>query len=501
MKGAQILQPGLLTSEGAARQAANLRTNLSYEISEHDTGGSINFSTRDAQGDNGLMGQPAQLVTEDYINALVESLDATFNADDWKAFMLETGINCEWRPAGTQPTPITIHQLADRQVHFDATRRFIDAASAPKGSIGSGVLKAGQAIFINPCKDAIQFSAVTRIYDIHASTTGFTTSSILTAVDQACYDVTESLCSGIVKVIEGSESLKTIKAPTLTSKTMAQKADEILDVIAQHIRSTGFSDNLDEVAVVVPKNLMPCFERMAQRDGYGSGAEAVSAVVGGTCMNYDVATLGNTSGKIYLLPKRLVGLSFRSLKDGSGKQFKVVATRNPSKQCWELEIIGAVDVMGQAWTSVGDNGSTSVDATIKHLVCLDINGAQPVPVTSGGSVKFSAKANGSAPAAAIPAASLVAGSTVDYFAVIDGVTPADDGYYQYGFELVGEADGDGGHTAGIGGLSISWAGHVAHITGSVPADQVGKEVTIKASVMDGIGNVKEATALVGTWTA
>ncbi|HGG8818053.1 MULTISPECIES: hypothetical protein [Enterobacter cloacae complex] len=367
-------QAAFLTSEAAARQAANLSQGLSYEISEHNTGGSINFSTRDGQGD-GLMGDAPALVTEDYVNALVESLDDTFNSDDWKDALLSTGINCEWREMRTQPTPITKHQLKQRTVHFDSTKRFVDASSAPAGSVGSGKLEAGQAIMMTPVTDGIQFSAVSRIYDTFQMSAGFTTGSLLTAVKLACDDMNEAMCSGIVEVLDKSPSLKTIKTPVLTGSDMAAKADAILDLIAENIRATGFTDHMSDAAIIIPKNLAPCLERLAQRAGYGSGPEALNALIGGTCMTYDTTEATSTKGKIYILPKSLVGLSFRSLKDGSGKQFHVQATRNPSKQAWEIEITGAVDVLAQAWTSVKETtgGATNtVDATIQHLLCLDV---------------------------------------------------------------------------------------------------------------------------------
>lgn len=106
-------------------------------------------------------------------------------------------------------------------------------------------------------------------------------------------------------------------------------------------------------------------------------------------------------------------------------------------------------------------------------------------------------------AAAIPAASLKVDTAVDYYVRINPteINPADTGAYKYSFALVGELDSNGGNTAGIGGIQLTWQGNLAHITGKVPADQVGKKITIVGFVTDSAGVQNEATHLVGTWTA
>lgn len=104
----------------------------------------------------------------------------------------------------------------------------------------------------------------------------------------------------------------------------------------------------------------------------------------------------------------------------------------------------------------------------------------------------------------IPAASLKVAKDVDWLVRVEpsSINPADDGTYEYDFLLVGEADGDGGNTAGIGGLSIQNTGpNEANITGQVPADQAGKKVTIQCVVKDKHGNSESAKPIVGTWTA
>lgn len=107
-------------------------------------------------------------------------------------------------------------------------------------------------------------------------------------------------------------------------------------------------------------------------------------------------------------------------------------------------------------------------------------------------------------ASAIGAADLRVGVQVDYFVRVDpeNVVPSDDGTYQYSFELIPDPTGVGSpNTTGIGGLTLTWQGNLARIQGAVPADQVDKKVTIRASVKDMGANVVSGADLVGTWTA
>ena len=57
------------------------------------------------------------------------------------------------------------------------------------------------------------------------------------------------------------------------------------------------------------------------------------------------------------------------------------------------------------------------------------------------------------------------------------------------------------NTTGVGGLTLTWQGNLARIQGTVPADHVGKKVTVRATVKDMGANVVAGTNLAGTWTA
>lgn len=101
---------------------------------------------------------------------------------------------------------------------------------------------------------------------------------------------------------------------------------------------------------------------------------------------------------------------------------------------------------------------------------------------------------------------LKAGTAVDFYVRTDpaSVVEPDDGSYEYRFNLIGQPDGDGGNTAGVGGLTIvndQTDENKAHITGAVPADQVGKTFSVNCTVLDTFGAQIDGTALSKVWTA
>lgn len=145
----------------------------------------------------------------------------------------------------------------------------------------------------------------------------------------------------------------------------------------------------------------------------------------------------------------------------------------------------------------------------RHRVRHGLRHDRHVPaqhISSVGVLQYSAD-GGSNPSWAdqIGEADLKADTQVDYYVQLKPaeVLPADEGLYQYNFMLVpdptGEVPGQPNST-GIGGLTLTWKGNLARIQGKVPADQVGKKVTISASVKDMSAKIVFGTNLVGTWT-
>ena len=127
-------------------------------------------------------------------------------------------------------------------------------------------------------------------------------------------------------------------------------------------------------------------------------------------------------------------------------------------------------------------------------------------VATVGALQYSAD-GGTTPAwaSAIGAIDLKVNTQVDYFVRLDPsqVLPADTGLYQYNFRLLPDPAGatpGQPNTNGIGGLTLTWAGNYARVQGKVPADQVGKKITIEATVKDMGAKIVAGTKLVGTWT-
>lgn len=111
-------------------------------------------------------------------------------------------------------------------------------------------------------------------------------------------------------------------------------------------------------------------------------------------------------------------------------------------------------------------------------------------LTSVGTVQLSV--DGTTWAASFDAVPLVASSAVDFYVRVDpaSLEDADDGSYEYDFLMTGAA----------GGLSlVNTAQNMAHITGTTPADQAGKTLTINCTVIDKAGTSLDATPLSGDW--
>lgn len=130
---------------------------------------------------------------------------------------------------------------------------------------------------------------------------------------------------------------------------------------------------------------------------------------------------------------------------------------------------------------------------------------QTQKVTTVGSLQYGANGGSSIVwESSIGSADLHVDTDVSYFVRVDpsNVVPEDDGTYQYSFELVPDPAGEGApNVAGVGGLTLTWQGNLSLVQGKVPADQVGKKITIRATVKDMGAKIVAGTNLVGTWTA
>lgn len=120
-------------------------------------------------------------------------------------------------------------------------------------------------------------------------------------------------------------------------------------------------------------------------------------------------------------------------------------------------------------------------------------------VTAAGTIKYSANGT-SGWTATLP--TLTAGQPVDLYFKVDAPTPADNGDYLYSYVMVADTTngtGPGHMSDGIGGLKLTWAKGIAHVTGAVPADQVGLKFGIKGKVTDWFGTSFETPVVQKAW--
>lgn len=125
---------------------------------------------------------------------------------------------------------------------------------------------------------------------------------------------------------------------------------------------------------------------------------------------------------------------------------------------------------------------------------FDLNGKYiPVVLTAVGKVQYKSIAADAQWSDTIPDGVLIAGKPVKFLIRANGVTPADNGTFRYDFLMA---------TEGAGGLNLRNTGpNQAMITGTTPADQVGKTFSVNVTVKDSIGTSKQGTALTKAWAA
>ena len=348
-----------LRAMAEANSAAGIVPAYSYTTESSEQTAQVQFDIRDSNNFNGtadVAATPAQ-----YIEALVDSIDATFNGDYFKESVRSTGLNVEFKPARTEPTPVIIHQMKDASVVIDRATRFISLDSAglapDTDERATGTLEAGAEIHIKPAKKALVFSASTKAYDFSLMGSGFTEGSIHTTLSQLIKDVNLSLGDNLVDILDDAEATRRISvAPLKPSRSMAEIAENILDVIRVQGKRTGFSDKLSEMALIVPVGVESALEALATKNGF-SGDTALQDMLGAHCFSYRDMT---ATGAIYIVPKALCVLSWRSMKDGSGDLFKIEVTRDAPRQAWTIEILSVIDIMAEAFTTYkGDTGEES----------------------------------------------------------------------------------------------------------------------------------------------
>lgn len=367
----------------------------SYTTEQSEQTAAIQYDVRDASNFNGT--QAIAATPAEYVETLEASIRETMNGQYFKDAFHQTGISCEFRPARTQATPQIRHIMKPTSVVFNPNERFIDfdntSLSGNTDDMKSGLVEAGAEIHIKPLAQAILFSASTKIYDYSIMGAGFTAGGLESTLNALIKDVGLSLNDSIVSALDNSEAVKSVKvSPLKPKRSLADVAADIVDAITMAGRQSGFADNISEMAVIVPTAVEAALLTLAQRNGFSDAAgSALRDMLGTDVMAYRDS---QATGAIYIAPKSLLMLSWRSMKDGSGDIFNVIVTRDAPRQAWTMEAHSCIDLVADAFTTIkydaqagtaddsdyfnvdglGNGMLTSYDQ-IKHIIKLTFDGA------------------------------------------------------------------------------------------------------------------------------
>lgn len=270
--------------------------------------------------------------SHDYIQALEDSLDETFNDGDFRTAVMEHVFPCEFRPYGTDPTPIRRQALQNRTVRFKHNGAFNPAKDAP-----STTAITGASVTVNPVlnpetnKTGILCSAATHVSDFDMMG-GWTEGALIQTVGDMQVQYCRQMFAAVVDVLKDTPDLQVIEAAPLSGKPSDQ-AEDLLDILALNL-PVELGNTLSDYAVLVPEKLEAVLDRAAQRAGH----EDISDLLGCTVCGY----AGDDTG-VYLLPKRFASISFRSTT--GGKTVDVKVTRNSNTAGYDLELISVVDVL------------------------------------------------------------------------------------------------------------------------------------------------------------
>lgn len=366
----------------------------SYTTEQSEQTSAIQYDVRDASNFNGT--QAIAATPAEYVETLEASIRETMNGQYFKDAFHQTGLSCEFRPARTQPTPQIRHTMKPNSVIFNPSERFIDldmnSLSGLSGDIKKGTLEAGAEIHLKPLSQAILFSASTRIFDYSIMGAGFTAGGLESTLNALIKDVGLSLNDSIVSALTNSQAVKNVQvSPLKPKRKLSDIAEDIVDSIVLAGRQSGFADNLSEMAVIVPTSVEAAMLALAQRNGFSDATgSALRDMLGTDVMSYRDL---QATGAIFIAPKSLLMLSWRSMKDGSGDIFNVIVTRDPARQAWLLEAHSCIDLVADAFTTIKYDSASAgfietdeVDATglgngqladgqIKHIIRLTFDGA------------------------------------------------------------------------------------------------------------------------------
>ncbi|CCV46287.1 hypothetical protein [Yersinia enterocolitica] len=292
--------------------------------------------------------------SHDYIQALEMSLDETFNDGEFTEVMQSHIFPCEFRPFGTNPTPLNVQLLEDRSVTFNPAGK-LDRSKLPKGKAiaGSSIMVAPVLHGDDKTESGILCSVATHVSDFDMMG-GWTSGSLVQTVSNMQLQFCRVMSGKVAEVLSKTPDLVTIPCDALSTKP-AEAAEDLLDALAINMPS-HLGATLDMYALMVPEKMEAVLERAAQRAGH----EDASELFGCTIMGYVGADTG-----VYLLPKAFAMLSFRSTKEGD--TVKIVITRDTNRAGYAVEMVSVIDVMATGTVKV-KQGEFDKEATAEFPV-------------------------------------------------------------------------------------------------------------------------------------
>ncbi|MDN4627833.1 hypothetical protein [Erwinia sp. PsM31] len=287
-----------------------------------------------------------------YIQALEESLNATFNDGEFEAAVREHIFPCEFRPYGTKPTPLRTHTMEDRSVILKKNGLFNPAEDAPtaKAIKGSAVMVSPLLV---PNEDNAQntgafISAATFVSDFEMMG-GYTHGALVQSVDNMIDQYNRLMFGKVAEVLAATPDLQTATYSKLTGKP-ADQAEDVLDALALNL-PVHLGGSLDQFALMVPAKLEAVLERAAQRAGH----EDLSDLLGCTVCPY----VGEDTG-VYLLPKLFASISFRTTQEGDA--VRVIVSRDSGRAGYNLELVSVIDVLASGTVRVKESAHMEVEA-------------------------------------------------------------------------------------------------------------------------------------------
>ncbi|MQT54799.1 hypothetical protein [Pseudomonas sp. FSL R10-2398] len=296
-------------------------TPTSYEAAVWGNGGNLQFSTEASMGaqatDSSVL---AQVITQ--------AMDEFFNGGEWHDNAADA-IPCEFRPKGTEPTPVQLVNMVNRNVEFDPRQSIYDHSKITKGEA-----VAGDFIFTEPTNTAAFFSHRFTLLDAHV-VAGFTGNGMEQMMDKMLADFEKACGSTVVDILIKSPSTEA-KEVTIAGTTPRDRAEDWIDALTMSINQS-VGNSLSDFVLLMHMTEQAMLERAAQR----AGVDDVEDLLGCRTQFYS-----GTNRGVFMLPKGFASLSFREGNDGD--VWSIHASRNAGIQGWDFEVSGIADVMAQA---------------------------------------------------------------------------------------------------------------------------------------------------------